>query len=64
MPVLLSYSGLSKSFGSRVLFEDLSLSISEGDRIGLMGPNGSGKTTLLEWPDVVPPDGSGALTEH
>src|SRR5512140_2249148 len=48
MAVLLSYSGLSKSFGSRILFEDLSLSLSEGDRIGLIGPNGSGKTTLLE----------------
>lgn len=48
MAVLLSYSGLSKSFGSRVLFEDLSLSLSGGDRVGLIGPNGSGKTTLLE----------------
>ena len=32
----------------RVLFEDLSLSLSDGDRTGLIGPNGSGKTTLLE----------------
>jgi ABC transport system ATP-binding/permease protein len=48
MAVLLSGSGLSKSFGARVLFESLSLSISEGDRTGLIGPNGSGKTTLLE----------------
>jgi ATP-binding cassette subfamily F protein uup len=35
-------------FGARVLFENLSLSLSEGDRTGLIGPNGSGKTTLLE----------------
>lgn len=48
MAVLLSGSGLCKSFGARVLFESLSLSISEGDRTGLIGPNGSGKTTLLE----------------
>ncbi len=48
MAVLLSGSGLRKSFGARVLFEDLSLSLSEGDRTGLIGPNGSGKTTLLE----------------
>ncbi|MEN6608023.1 MAG: ATP-binding cassette domain-containing protein, partial [Bryobacteraceae bacterium] len=48
MAVLLSCSDLSKSFGSRVLFRDLSLSLSDGDRIGLIGPNGSGKTTLLE----------------
>jgi ATP-binding cassette subfamily F protein uup len=48
MVVLLSGSGLARWFGSRVLFEDLSLSLSEGDRTGLIGPNGSGKTTLLE----------------
>ena len=48
MAVLLSGSGLRKSFGARVLFENLSLSLSEGDRTGLIGPNGSGKTTLLE----------------
>jgi ATP-binding cassette subfamily F protein uup len=48
MGVLLSVSALGKRFGSRVLFENLSLSLSEGDRSGLIGPNGSGKTTLLE----------------
>jgi ATP-binding cassette subfamily F protein uup len=47
MSVLLGCSGLGKSFGARVLFEDLSLSVSDGDRLGLIGPNGSGKTTLL-----------------
>ena len=39
---------IGRRFGARVLFENLSLSISEGDRTGLIGPNGSGKTTLLE----------------
>src|SRR5579883_1679426 len=48
MPVLLSCADLVKSFGARVLFEGLSLTISDGDRVGLIGPNGSGKTTLLE----------------
>lgn len=48
MGVLLSGSALSKSFGARPLFEDLSVSISDGDCVGLIGPNGSGKTTLLE----------------
>jgi len=48
MAVLLSGSALRRSFGTRVLFENLSLSLSEGDRTGLIGPNGSGKTTLLE----------------
>ena len=48
MGVLLSVSGLGKRFGARILFENLSFSLSEGDRTGLIGPNGSGKTTLLE----------------
>ena len=47
MAVLLSGSGLARWFGARILFQDLSLSLSEGDRTGLIGPNGSGKTTLL-----------------
>jgi ATP-binding cassette subfamily F protein uup len=48
MAVLLSVSGLRKSFGARTLFGNVSLSIADGDRAGLIGPNGSGKTTLLE----------------
>jgi len=48
MGVLLSVSGMGRRFGTRVLFENLSLSLAEGDRTGLIGPNGSGKTTLLE----------------
>jgi len=48
MAVLLSCSGVRKAFGTRVLLDDFSLSISEGERTGLIGPNGSGKTSLLE----------------
>src|SRR5580658_408517 len=38
---------MTKAFGARVLFEDASLQVNRGDRIGLVGPNGAGKTTLF-----------------
>src|ERR1051325_6547359 len=47
MTVLLSALGLTKGFGPRPLFSDLTLDLRAGERIGLIGPNGSGKTTLL-----------------
>src|SRR5262252_7440829 len=48
MALIESCSGISKSFGSRLLFENISLGVSEGERLGLIGPNGSGKSTLLK----------------
>jgi ATP-binding cassette subfamily F protein uup len=48
MALLLSCNGLSKSYGARPLFEDISLGIQEGERIGLIGPNGAGKSTLMK----------------
>ena len=44
---LISLVEASKDFGIRTLFEDLTLHIREGDRVGLIGPNGAGKSTLL-----------------
>jgi len=44
----LSIENISKSFGEKTLFENLSLSISKGDKIALVAKNGSGKTTLLK----------------
>jgi ATP-binding cassette subfamily F protein 3 len=44
---MLTLSEIGKSFGSRTLFEDVSLSINLGERIALVGPNGAGKSTLF-----------------
>jgi ATP-binding cassette subfamily F protein uup len=48
MSILLSGQNLSKSFGHRPLFENLSFGLFEGERTGLIGPNGSGKSTLIK----------------
>lgn len=39
---------ISKTFGPRVLFENVTIAFNEGNRYGLTGPNGSGKTTLMK----------------
>jgi ATP-binding cassette subfamily F protein 3 len=47
MSTVLQVQDLSKTFGNRELFSDASVTISLGQRVGLIGANGSGKTTLL-----------------
>lgn len=44
---MLTLSEISKSFGGRALFSDVSLQVNREDRIGLVGPNGAGKSTLF-----------------
>ena len=43
----LQVENLTKSYGDLVLFDNISFTIGEGQRIALIGRNGSGKTTLL-----------------
>ncbi|MFI5096038.1 MAG: ABC-F family ATP-binding cassette domain-containing protein [Candidatus Acidiferrales bacterium] len=47
MPPIVNAQEITKAFGANPLFQNVSFTISEGDRIGLIGPNGSGKSTLL-----------------
>ncbi len=48
MSIVLQLQNISKSFGPRVIFDAATVSVAEGQRIGLIGANGSGKTTLLK----------------
>jgi len=44
---MINITNLSKNYGAKVLFEDISLNINQGEKIGLIGPNGTGKSTLF-----------------
>ena len=45
---MISVSGVSMRFGSKVLFDDVTTTFSAGRRYGLTGPNGSGKSTFMK----------------
>lgn len=53
---------IAKSFGDRVLYENISFTIAEGDRTSLIAPNGAGKTTLLNIIAGVETPDSGVVT--
>lgn len=47
MPSYLQIENISKSYGPKVLFENIGFNINEGDKIALIAPNGTGKTSLM-----------------
>ena len=59
---MLQLSSLSKRFGGRTVFENVTWRISAGDRVGLCGPNGAGKTTLLRMLAGLDEPDAGAIT--
>jgi len=48
MPPIINAQEISKTYGTFPLFKNISITVSEGDRIGVIGPNGAGKSTLLQ----------------
>ncbi len=66
MAPIINAQGISKHFGANPLFQNVSFTVSEGDRIGLIGPNGSGKSTLLRIlaGDVRPDEGEIAVRKR
>ncbi len=45
---IINIEHISKTFGDKVIFEDASFGIHEGDKVGIIGINGTGKSTLLK----------------
>jgi ABC transport system ATP-binding/permease protein len=66
LPPIINAQGISKAFGANPLFQNVSFTVTEGDRIGLIGPNGSGKSTLLRIlaADETPDDGEIAFRKR
>jgi ABC transport system ATP-binding/permease protein len=66
LPPILNAQKLSKSYGADPLFQNVSFTVAEGDRVGLIGPNGSGKSTLMRVlaGSVNPDDGEVVLRKH
>lgn len=46
--IIMDAENVSKSFGDRVIVDNLTMRVLRGDRVGIVGPNGAGKTTLIK----------------
>ena len=58
---MIQLSNLTKSFGDRVLLDDVTWQIDDCERVGLCGANGAGKTTLLRMMAGLDEPDSGAI---
>ena len=61
MTVVLALEGVSKSFGGVRVIDDLSVSLHEGEALGVVGPNGAGKTTIINLVSGLLAPSAGAL---
>ena len=59
---MLKITNLSKGYGDRLLFSNISFTANRGDRIALIGANGSGKSTLMQIISGVVNSDSGQIT--
>lgn len=59
---MITVNEVSKSYGSRILFENVTMTFNSGHRYGLTGPNGSGKSTLLKIITGIEDPTSGSIT--
>ena len=59
---IINIEHISKIFGEKVIFEDASFGIQQGDKIGIVGINGTGKSTLLRM--IAGAGGTGSGTDY
>ncbi|CAI6085875.1 ABC-F family ATP-binding cassette domain-containing protein [Cohnella sp. JJ-181] len=62
MATILTVEHLTKSYGDKVLFEDISFGVEEGDKIGIIGVNGTGKSSLLKAVAGIEPADAGRIS--
>ncbi|MDI4647429.1 ABC-F family ATP-binding cassette domain-containing protein [Cohnella hashimotonis] len=62
MATIVTVEHLTKSYGDKVLFEDISFGIEEGDKIGIIGVNGTGKSSLLKAVAGIEPADAGRIS--
>ncbi|PZD95485.1 ABC transporter ATP-binding protein [Paenibacillus sambharensis] len=62
MPIM-TIEHITKSYGDKMLFEDVTFGVDEGDKIGIIGVNGAGKSTFLKVVAGLEPPDSGGITK-